>query len=596
MLKKIINLFERRQRWHALGILVLIVVMAFVDMLGVASILPFIAVVSDPEITQTNVVLRSFFEWLSIYGVETTNEFLLILGLLVFIALVFSMAFKAVVTYFQIQFALLQEFVLGRRLLQFYLNQPYSWFLNKHSADLGKTILSEVGIVIHTGIFPLVTIISQGAVAVALVMMLFVAEPFVALSIGGALFIAYILIFLMMSGPLKRLGDERFQSNQRRFITVNEAFSAIKVVKCGSLEETYVQRFAKPAERFAKSQSAAQIIAALPRYALEAVAVGGLLLVMLHLMADSAGLSEALPLIALYAFAGYRLMPALQNIYVAVTQLRTVGPTLDAVHAHLHAARNTVTQSVSAGPVMLATEIKLNNLSYRYPGSHRYAVKDINLTIPVGSTVAFVGETGSGKSTIVDLILGLLAPQKGCLEIDDTTITASNVKQWQSAIGYVPQEIFLADQSVASNIAFGINEADVDHDAVEFAAKLANLHEFITRDLEHGYQTVVGERGVRLSGGQRQRIGIARALYWKPKVLILDEATSALDGLTEKGVIEAITSAGSDSTIIFIVHRLATVRNCDQVVLLDKGKIAAVGTFGQMQEQNEQFRALSNVS
>ncbi len=243
---------------------------------------------------------------------------------------------------------------------------------------------------------------------------------------------------------------------------------------------------------------------------------------------------------------------------------------------------------------MLNHAITLNNIHYRYPNALRPALDGINLTIPTKSTVGLVGTTGSGKTTTVDLILGLLDAQKGTLEIDGQVITEHNCRAWQRSVGYVPQQIYLADDTVAANIAFGIEAKDIDQTAVERAAKTANLHEFVTNGLPKQYQTTVGERGVRLSGGQRQRIGIARALYHNPQVLILDEATSALDNVTEQAVMEAVHNLGHEITIIMIAHRLSTVKNCDQIVLLEQGRVNARGVYGELMENNVHFKAFLN--
>jgi ATP-binding cassette, subfamily B, bacterial PglK len=335
------------------------------------------------------------------------------------------------------------------------------------------------------------------------------------------------------------------------------------------------------------------VIAQLPRYALEAIAFGGMLLVILYLMAKSGSFASALPIIALYAFAGYRLMPTLQQIYQAFTQLRFAGPALEALHKDLSSLQAADVQHGHLSPLPLTQAITLNQVSYRYPHAPQPALKGIDLTIPAHSTVGFVGATGSGKTTAVDVILGLLEPQEGVLNIDGQPITAANRRQWQRAIGYVPQHIYLADDSVAANIAFGANAKDIDPQAMERAATIANLHEFVVNDLPQGYATTVGERGVRLSGGQRQRIGIARALYQNPQVLILDEATSALDNLTEQAVMEAVNNLGHDITIILIAHRLSTVRQCDQIFILERGEVKAQGTFEELKQANERFRAMA---
>lgn len=571
----------------------MILVMAFLDAVGVASILPFIALLSNPELLQTNVALNAAFTASSHIGIYTTEQFLFALGVLVFVLLVTSLAFKALTTYAQTRFALMREYSIGRRLVEGYLHQPYSWFLNRHSADLGKTILSEVQTVIGNGMYPLMTLMAQSTVALALLVLLIIVDSLLALSVGVVLGLAYAGIFAVISGWLKRLGQSRTKANKERFTAVSEAFGAAKEVKVGGLEQAYIKRFAKPAEIYARVQATARVISELPRYALEAIAFGGMLLVILYLMAKSGSFVSALPIIALYAFAGYRLMPALQQIYGAFTQLRFAGPAVDALHQDLISLQATDAQRGHLSPLPLIQAITLNHVSYRYPNAPQLALKGIDLTIPARSTVGFVGATGSGKTTTVDVILGLLEPQEGALNIDGEPITSVNRRQWQRAIGYVPQHIYLADDSVAANIAFGVNAKDIDQQTVERAAKIANLHEFVVNDLPQGYATTVGERGVRLSGGQRQRIGIARALYHNPQVLVLDEATSALDNLTEQAVMEAVNNLGHDITIILIAHRLSTVRQCDQIFLLERGEVKASGTYDELNAGNQHFAEMA---
>jgi len=593
ILNNLLSLLTSPERKRAGVLMGMTMVMAFLDMLGVASILPFIAVLATPELVQTNIALSTAFTTSHEIGIRTTEQFLFALGVLVFLLLVASMAFKALTTYAQIRFALMREYSIGKRLVEGYLHQPYSWFLNRHSAELGKTILSEVSTVISNGMLPLITLMAQSMVAVALLILLIIVDPLLALSVGLVLGLAYTGIFAVVSGWLKRLGQAGIKANQERFTAVSEAFGAAKEVKVGGLEQAYIERFAKPAEIFAKGQANASVIAQLPRFALEATAFGGMLLVILYLMVKSGSFAAALPIIALYAFAGYRLMPALQQIYGAFTQLRFAGPALDALYKDLISLQASNAQHGHASPLVLTEAIQLNQVSYRYPNTPQYALKSVDLSISAHSKVGFVGATGSGKTTTVDVILGLLEPQKGALKIDGQPITAVNRRQWQRAIGYVPQHIYLADDSVAANIAFGVNPEDIDQQAVERAAKIANLHEFVSNDMSQGYATTVGERGVRLSGGQRQRIGIARALYHDPQILILDEATSALDNLTEQAVMEAVNNLGHNITIILIAHRLSTVRQCDQIYLLEQGEVKAQGTFEELTQANEQFRAMA---
>lgn len=587
--RKLLDLLTPHERKRAGLLLGMILTMAMLDMIGVASIMPFMSLLANPDLVETNAFLNAAYTQ---FGFTDPQQLLFALGMLVFVLLVMSLAFKALATYAQLRFTLMREYSLGKRLVEGYLHQPYSWFLSRHSADLGKTILSDVSSVIGGGLSQMMTLIAQGAVATALLTLLTLVYPKLAIIVGVMLAVAYGLILKATRSTLTRIGQERVNANQRRFTSLSEAFGASKEVKVGGLEQTYINRFSGPAKTYARLQAAASVISQLPRFALEAIAFGGMLLVVLYLMAQSGSFASALPIAALYAFAGYRLMPSLQQIYGAVTQLRFVGPALDALHADLMSLQP-VHANPNQHPIVLKRAIKLNRVQYRYPNAPKPVLKSLSLTIPAHSTVGLVGATGSGKTTTVDLILGLLEAQVGTLEVDDQVITERNRRSWQRTIGYVPQQIYLADDTVAANIAFGLDAKDIDQAAVERAAKIANLHEFVTNELPQQYKTTVGERGVRLSGGQRQRIGIARALYHNPQVLILDEATSALDNLTGQAVMEAVHNLGHEITIILIAHRLSTVKACDTIFLLEKGELKAQGTFDQLTQTNERFRAMA---
>ena len=595
-LKKTLALLTPLERKRTVVLLGMMLLMALLDALGVASILPFMMVLANPELVHTKAMLNTIFVASGYLGIQTTGQFMFALGLLVFVLLVTSLVFKALTTYVQTRLSLMYEYSIGKRLVAGYLHQPYCWFLNRHSADLGKTILSEVNAVIGNGILPLMTLVAQSAVALALLSLIIMVDPLLAISAGVVLGLAYAGIFAAMSGLLKRLGHARIQANQERFTAVSEAFGAVKELKVGGLEQAYVRRFVKPAEIYARGQATASIITQLPRFALEAIAFGGMLLVVLYLMDKNGGIAGALPIITLYAFAGYRLMPALQQIYACLTQLRYAGPALDALHRDLSNIQAPVHESDHPTPLTLKDAITFNQVSYCYPNAPSPVLKGIDLSIPARGKVGFVGSTGSGKTTVADVILGLLEPQDGHLNVDGQPITAANRRKWQRTIGYVPQHIYLADDSVTANIAFGLAAEDIDHHAVERAAKIANIHEFVSNDLPQGYATTVGERGVRLSGGQRQRIGIARALYHNPQVLILDEATSALDNLTEQAVMEAVNNLGHKITTILIAHRLSTVKACDIIFLLEKGELKAKGTFDELIYAHDTFRALAKTN
>jgi len=544
-IKKILFILSYRERRNAGLLFIMILIMALLDMIGVASILPFMAVLTNPDIVQTNIILGKMFQASSVFNVENNQQFLYFLGVLVFVLLVASLAFKALTTYLQIRFVQMREYSIGKRLVEGYLHQPYNWFLSRHSADLGKTILSEVSQVIGNGMNPLMEVIAKGMVSIALIVLLIVADPKLALIVGFSIGGAFGLIFYFTRSFLDRIGKERLKSNQLRFTAVSEAFGAAKEVKVGGIEQIYIKRFSDSAKSFAQTAASAAIIRQLPRFILEIIAFGGIMLVILYLMAQTGSFNNALPIISLYVFAGYRLMPALQQTYSALSQLTFAGASLNALSDEIKNIKP-YKSNQAQGALSLNKEITLKNIYYNYPNSSRTALKDINLSIPAKSTVGLVGSTGCGKTTTVDIILGLLEAQKGTLEVDGQIISKQNSRAWQRSLGYVPQQIYLSDDTVAANIAFGVDTKDINLEAVERASKIANLHEFVINELPKNYQTTIGERGVRLSGGQRQRIGIARALYHEPQILILDEATSALDNETEKVVMDAVNNIGND--------------------------------------------------
>ena len=579
--KKILFLLTPYERKRAVILLVMTLIMALLDMIGVASILPFIAVLTNPELIETNLILNNMYQYLNKFGITNNQQFLFALGAIVFVTLISSLTFKAITTYAQIRFILMREYSIGKRLLEGYLHQPYSWFLSRNSAEIGKTILSEVSQVIGGAIKPLIELIAQSMVTIALIILVMVSDLKLALIVGFSLGGAYGIFFYFIRRYLNRIGKERLNNNELRFNAVIEAFGASKEVKVGGLEKTYIKKFSDSAQATALTSASSQIINQMPRFFLEALAFGGILLIILYKMAQSGSFIDSLPILSLYVFAGYRLMPAVQQIYVSFAKLSFINSSLDKLYNDIRNLKP-FNKNYNQDILLVNRAITLKNIYYSYPNSSRTALKDININIPIKKTVGLVGTTGSGKTTTVDIILGLLEVQKGSLEVDGKIITKQNLRSWQRSIGYVPQHIYLSDDSIAANIAFGLEPKDINQVAVEKASKIANLHEFVINELPKQYQTIIGERGVRLSGGQRQRIGIARALYRNPQVLILDEATSALDNQTEKAVMDAVNNLSKDITIIIIAHRLNTVKDCDIIFKFDKGHIVDQGNFNEL--------------
>lgn len=596
--RKLYDVLDRRERWLTLLVFVLLVMVALLETAGVASIMPFMAVLANPEIVETNRYLAGIYQWV---GFESTEAFLFFLGIGFLILIVGSLVLRAFAFWAQMRFAQTRNHAWACRLLRGYLHQPYEWFLNQHSGTLGNSLLSEVGKAVHGVLFPALQLVSHGLIATALLGLMIVVDPLLALSIALVLGVAYGSLFVMVRRYLLRIGEQRRRANVQRFKAAQEAFGGIKDIKVAGLEEAFVERFQAPSLQMTQYEIAAKIVSELPSYAMQALVFGGIMIVLLYFLGSRGGLQEALPIFSLYALAGYRLMPALQALYSHMAEVRFNAVVLDAMHRDLYLMPlDNATIIADEGtpeklePLHLREALHLVDVSYRYPATERPALKNVNLKIPACSTVGLVGPTGSGKTTLVDLILGLLQPETGELAADGRPITPVLRRAWQLSIGYVPQQIYLSDDTVSRNIAFGIPAARIDQGAVERAAKVANLHDFVVGELPNGYQTLVGERGIRLSGGQRQRIGIARALYRDPDLLILDEATSALDNLTEQVVMEAVHNLGNQKTIILIAHRLSTVRKCDQIFYLEHGQVIAAGTYDELLTDNAQFRRLAS--
>lgn len=595
--RKIRDILDARERRNAVLLFGMMLIMGLLEAIGVASVMPFISVVSNPESVETNQHLNILYTGL---GFTSTDSFLLFLGSAVFVLVVGSLAFKALTYWAMARFTHMRNYTLSSRLLRGYLGQPYSFFLNRHSAELGKSVLTEVNQVIVSTLMPALNLVASSIVALFLVVLVVSVNALVALSAVVVLGGAYGLIYAVLRHYLARIGAERVKTNQERFQIAQEALGGIKDVKVLGLENAYIQSFARPAQRFARVQANNQIINQMPQFALQGLVFGGMLMLLLVLLVAERGeLSAVLPLIALYAFAGYRLMPAFQNIYTSLSQLRFGQPTLEALHRDLVETEQAGSPAMAkvrteSCEVLLVKEaIELDGIHYTYPQAEQPALNHLSLTIPARTTVGLVGSTGAGKTTAVDVILGLLEPQLGSLKVDGQAICGEAIRSWQRKIGYVPQSIFLTDDTVAANIAFGVPLNQIDQTAVERAARIAELHHFVIKEMPNGYETMVGERGVRLSGGQRQRIGIARALYHDPEVLVLDEATSALDNLTEKAVMDAVHNLGHRKTIIMIAHRLSTVRECDQIYVLNHGELEAQGSYDELVSGNERFRTMA---
>jgi ABC-type multidrug transport system fused ATPase/permease subunit len=592
LLKRIFNLLSLSDRKKGAFLVILMLITSLLDAVGIVSVMPFMAVVANPKLIEASNLFSFIYSRLNFSEVK---DFIFFLGISSLAILLVSLLFRAYVLYAQTKFALLCEHALSSRLFERYLRQQYSSFLNLNSAELGKSILSEVGQVIQGGVLPFMTLLSQSFTAISIILLLLWYDFKLALIVTCSLGSAYVTIYFFTKRFLSRIGQERYIDNQSRFAIISEAFGAIKEVKFSSLEELYLNRFNGPSRRHALNTAYASIVVQTPRFGLEMVVFGGMLGLMLYFLNIGGGLAAALPIISLYALAGYKLMPTLQQIYGSFSNLQFARKSVESICLQLDGFKVNIDGLESGNRsnfLQQFSKISLKHISFSYPGAKSYAIKDLSMDIEVNTTIGLVGSTGCGKTTLIDLILGLLEPSSGVISIDKIGIDNNNMKQLQKIIGYVPQQIYLSDDTISANIAFGVDRGAIDQKVVESAAIAAELHEFVVSELPMGYQTNVGEGGIRLSGGQRQRIGIARALYRTPKILIFDEATSALDNLTEKIVMEAIKKLSHRVTIIMVAHRLETVRQCDAIYLLQDGQIAASGTYGSLLEKSPLFRKM----
>ncbi len=560
-LARVWALFTPAEQHQALWMLGLMLLMALAETLGVLSILPFLSVLGEPDPAAQSPWLQWLWHGL---GEPSVPHFILLLGLLSIVMVLGSSAFKVLAQHRLNRFIHLERHSLSTRLLERYLAQPYPFFLEHNSATLSKNILSEVDQIVLNLLHPLGQMLTQGCVVLAMLLLILVYDPQMALCILLAVGLLYALLYAVVRQRLGRLGQAVMKANQVRYQSCTEALEGIKDIKISHAAARYLQQFSLAARQLSRHQATSETLAQTPLYLVEAAGYTGLILITLVLLARQPDAGQILPALGLYGFAAYRLLPAAQIIYRGIARLRFSAAMLDSLAADLSLPR--AAPQARAAPLVPHQDIRLQGIRFAYPASPEHWVLDgLDLCIPARSSLGIAGASGAGKSTLMDILLGLLQPQAGRFTVDGQPVSGARLLAWQQAIGYVPQHIYLADASVAENIAFGVDPAAIDRQAVERAARTAQIHDFIVGQLPQGYDSPIGERGIRLSGGQRQRIGIARALYRDPPVLLMDEATSALDGQTEAAVNEAIRALAGQKTIVVIAHREMTLRACHKI-------------------------------
>ena len=477
------------------------------------------------------------------------------------------------------------------------MHQPWLFHASGSSSQLTNQIAQECTRITNGIINPFIQMNARIVMAALMAVAIFVFNPAVAIT-GLVIFAsAYMAMYRIVRQRLIRNGGTITEAQRLRFKLMGEGFGGIKDALLLGRQQVFTDRFEKASARFADAQGKNQAMSQVHRFIMELVAFGSVIFLILYLLAAHDGnLGTILPLLSVYALAGFKLLPAFQQIYTSISVIRGSLAAFEGLSVDLLASATASSQFAlkeNGGEHLTPSKsFELKNIRFTYPGKPEPALHDLTMTIGVNKVTGLVGASGSGKSTAIDILLGLIQPEKGELLIDGEPITKQQLRAWQNSLGFVPQSIFLADSSIRENIAFGLPPELVDEEKVQRAATMAHLDELLA-ELPDGFNTRVGERGVQLSGGQRQRIGIARALYHDADVLILDEATSALDGITEKLIMDAIHDFSGKKTIIMIAHRLATVKKCDAIYLLAEGKVVDQGSYKELAARNDVFRRMA---
>jgi ABC-type multidrug transport system fused ATPase/permease subunit len=577
--KKIRSLLTPAERKKALLLFGLMIIGMTLEMLGIGLVIPVIVLMLQDDLGASYPMIQPMLEFMGNPG-----QTQMVVGVMVTLVAVFLIknSFLAFLVWRQVSFAYGVRVQLSQRLFTTYLRQPYTFHLQRNSAQLIRNVTSEVNM-FTIAINSILLICAEFLVLLGIVILLFLVEPL------GALLVVVVLggaawgFYRVTRTRITRWGKALQYHDGLRIQHLQQGLGGAKDVKLLGRESEFLKQYRVhnvQSGRAVQFQSAMQQF---PRLWLELLAVSGLAILVLSMFGQGQDTSRIIPTLALFAAAAFRLIPSVNRVLSAVQSLRYNLPVIDNVHEELKLdlseAESKLRQD-SVHATIFKTDIRLSGIAYTYHGASTAALDGLSLIIKKGEFVGFIGPSGSGKSTLVDVILGLLPPGSGEIRVDGQDIQ-QNLRAWQDQIGYVPQTIYLTDDTLRRNVAFGLPDDGIDDVAVGRAIKDAQLEEFVA-SLPEGLQTIVGERGVRLSGGQRQRIGIARALYHDPSVLVLDEATSALDTATEQEVMKAVVALRGNKTILIVAHRLSTVEGCDRLYRLEQGRVVAVSTPAEM--------------
>lgn len=563
-----LSLFDPRARRKLAIIIVLNLGAAILEAGSAAMIVPFIAMVNSPDYLFTQPVLFRIYDALSM---KSLASFQLVSAVVLFFFFLVKNGYLAASSNFQFSFIYREMSRMSERMLAGYLSKPYEYHMQTNSSVLIRNVGNEVSLFFTNVFVPLLTVFSEAAVIIAMMGLLLWFSPgpaLITILILGGVTIGF---QYLVRGKVLRFGLLQQNAQAERIKSISQALGGIKEVKLLGRESYFLADFAKHERYFSDASRYAMVLNQMPRLFLETVAFSGLFLIVAGVIISGGSTAELLSILALFAVAAVRLMPSVNRIQSAITRVFYYRPSIQVVLADGGQELNKVHAASNSPEMAFEKEITLSNVSYQYPGSSKPSLRGITLKIPKGASVALIGPSGAGKTTLADIILGLLRPTAGRVLVDGHDIHQSLVS-WQSYLGYIPQNIFLSDDTIRRNVAFGLEDDEIDDERVWLALERSQLKEHV-QELPLGLDAIVGERGISLSGGQRQRIGIARALYQNPDVLILDEATSALDSVTEREISQCIDALTGSKTVIIIAHRLSTVEKCTLKIILDNGKL-----------------------
>ena len=573
---KIWSLLTPAEQRNALALLVLMFVGMVLETISLGLVIPAIALLTQSDLALNYPALQPFLQMLG----NPSQQSLLVGGMLVLVGVYFIKAlFLALLAWQQTRFAYGVQARLSHRVFAIYLYQPYTFHLQRNSAQLIRNVINEVNLFTFNGIMPGMMLFTESLVLLGLCSLLLFVEPLGALIVVSILGTAAWGFHRLTRGRIARWGEARQHHEGLRIQHLQQGLGGAKDAKLLGRENEFLEQYRPHNLQSARVGQLQTTLQQLPRLWLELLAVNGLAILVISMLAQDHAPEAVLSTLGLFTAAAFRIMPSINRVLGAVQSLRYGLPVTDVLHAELNLGMPKVPPPFSPVTPFTAS-LEMFQITYNYPLAAEPSLKDISLTIRHGESIGFIGASGAGKSTLIDILLGLLTPDAGEVRVDGKDIQ-SNLRNWQDQIGYVPQLIFLTDDTLRRNVAFGLPADQIDEAAVLRAIHAAQLGQFVN-ELPDGLDTLVGERGVRLSGGQRQRIGIARALYHDPAVLVLDEATSALDTTTERGVMDSVRALRGDKTLIIVAHRLSSVEHCDHLYRLDRGRLAVEGRAAAM--------------